>query len=137
MKFKEYFSKLLKRGKIFVYITAVVIFIGLVVRLVYYPIVNRFEELDQEILLKEKQLRINWRNLAARETVLKAYSAYDGYALAAGSDEADLPKEQRASLSFAAVLGLAWDPDGAKIDLTPQEFRTKKAPENNGKAVRF
>ncbi len=51
------------------------------------------------------------------------------------SEVADLPREQRASMSFAAVLGLAWDPDRAKVDLTPQEFRTKRALENKGKAV--
>ncbi|MEE9568503.1 MAG: PilN domain-containing protein, partial [Candidatus Binatia bacterium] len=51
------------------------------------------------------------------------------------SEVADLPREQRASMSFAAVLGLAWDPDGTKIDLTPQEFRTKRALEDKGKTV--
>ena len=51
------------------------------------------------------------------------------------SEVADLPREQRASMSFAAVFGLAWDPDGAKIDLTPQEFRTKRALEDKGKTV--
>ncbi len=51
------------------------------------------------------------------------------------SEAADLPREQRASLSFAAVLGLALNPDEARLDLTPQEFRTQRALENKGKAV--
>jgi Tfp pilus assembly PilM family ATPase/Tfp pilus assembly protein PilN len=51
------------------------------------------------------------------------------------SEVVNLPKEQRASQSFAAVLGMALDPDGAGLDLTPQEFRTQRALENKGRAV--
>lgn len=120
MKFKEYFSKLSKRGKVIVYITAIVIFIGLVDRLVYYPIVNRFKELDQEILLQEKQLRINLRNLAARETVLKAYSAYNGYALAAGSDE-----EEVASL-LNEIEGLARKTGLSLVNVKPKPLTKKE-----------
>jgi len=49
----------------------------------------------------------------------------------------DLPEAHRGSLSFAAVLGLAWNPEGAKIDLTPQEVRIRKALENKGRAIMF
>lgn len=49
----------------------------------------------------------------------------------------DLPEAHRGSLSFAAVLGLAWNPEGAKIDLTPQEVRIRKAFENKGRAIMF
>lgn len=47
----------------------------------------------------------------------------------------DLPEAQRGSLSFAAVLGLAWDPEGAKIDLTPQEVRIREALAQKGRAI--
>ena len=72
--------------------------------------------------LKEK-LHLPVEKVSLLDNILKA------------SEVADLPREQRASMSFAAVLGLAWDPDGAKIDLTPQEFRTKRALEDKGKTV--
>lgn len=47
----------------------------------------------------------------------------------------DLPEAQRGSLSFAAVLGLAWDPEGAKIDLTPQEVRIREALAQKVRAI--
>ena len=90
MKFKEYYSKLSKREKTIVYAAALVVFFASVDRLVYYPVVNRFKELDQEILLLENQVKDNRSNLAERESVLKTYSVYDGYALSAGSDEEEV-----------------------------------------------
>lgn len=50
-------------------------------------------------------------------------------------DAMDLPEGQRGSLSFAAVLGLAWDPESAQIDLTPQEVRIREALEHKGRAI--
>lgn len=87
MKFKQLFSRLSKKERTLLYAAGVIIFFVSLDRLVYYPIVSRLHELDQEILLKENQLKKNLRNLAARETVLKTYSAYAAYALTAGSDE--------------------------------------------------
>src|SRR5712692_1154191 len=53
-----------------------------------------------------------------------------------GAREAmDLPEAQRGSVSFAAVLGLAWDAESAGIDLTPQEVRIREAPEHIGRAI--
>ncbi|MBW8057867.1 MAG: hypothetical protein FVQ86_07590 [candidate division NC10 bacterium] len=49
----------------------------------------------------------------------------------------DLPETDSGSVSFTGVLGLAWDPEGAKIDLTPQEVRIRKALENKGRAIMF
>jgi len=46
-----------------------------------------------------------------------------------------LPEGERGSLSFAAVLGLAWDAEPAKIDLTPPEVRLKEALAQKGRAV--
>ena len=107
MKFKEYFSKLSKREKTFVYATALVVFFAAVDRLVYYPIVNHFNELDQEILKQEEQIRKNWRSLAVREAVLKSYSAYDGYALTAGSDEEEVANLLNEIEALARKTGLS------------------------------
>lgn len=90
MKFKEYFAKLSKREKTFVYATALIVFFAAVDRLVYVPIVNLSDELDREILMQEKQIKANWRNLAMREAVLKTFSVYDGYASSTGSDEKEV-----------------------------------------------
>ena len=47
----------------------------------------------------------------------------------------DLPDAQRGSLSFSAVLGLAWEPDSSLIDLTPPEVRLKESLAQKGKAI--
>src|SRR5438094_9596005 len=53
-----------------------------------------------------------------------------------GAREAmDLPEAQRGSVSFAAVLGLAWNAERAGIDLTPQEVRLREALEHKGRAI--
>ena len=53
-----------------------------------------------------------------------------------GAREAmDLPEAQRGSVSFAAVLGLAWNAESAGIDLTPQEVRLREALEHKGRAI--
>jgi Tfp pilus assembly protein PilO len=107
MKFKEYFSKLSKREKTFVYATALIVFFAAVDRLVYYPIVNHFNELDQEILKQEEQIRKNWRSLAVREAVLKSFSAYEGYALTAGSDEEEVANLLNEIEALARKTGLS------------------------------
>ena len=90
MRFKQLFSRLSKKESTLLYATAIIILFASLDRLVYQPIVNRLNELDQEILLQENQLRRNLRNVAARETILNAYSAYAAYALTAGSDEEEI-----------------------------------------------
>jgi len=53
-----------------------------------------------------------------------------------GAREAmDLPEAQRGSVSFAGVLGLAWNAESAGIDLTPQEVRIREALEHKGRAI--
>ena len=49
----------------------------------------------------------------------------------------DLPEAQRGALSFAAVLGLGWDPGRARIDLMPQEVRIREALVQKGRALVF
>ncbi len=47
----------------------------------------------------------------------------------------DLPDAQRGSLSFSAVLGLAWEPDSSLIDLTPPAVRLRESLAQKGKAI--
>ncbi len=55
--------------------------------------------------------------------------------IAGVSECLDLPEGQRGAVSFAAVLGLAWNPDGAKFDLAPQEVRMREALAEKGRAL--
>jgi len=87
MKLNQLFSGFSKRQRTLLYVTVGVVCFASSEWFVYSPIVSRLHELDQEIVLKESQLRRNLRNLAAREGVLKAYSPYTAYASTAASDE--------------------------------------------------
>ncbi len=89
-KLKEFFSKLSKRERLILYGALLVIFMGALDRLFYRPMVNLFDELDQEIVLQENQLRKNMRYLAAREAIHSRYSAYAAYSVTHGADEEEV-----------------------------------------------
>lgn len=117
MKLKQLSSRFSKRQRTLLYAALTIAFFVASERLVYQPIVTRLNELDQEILLKENQLRRNFRNLAARETVLNAYSVY---AATATSDE-----EKIASL-LNEIEGLA-----GKSGLSVVSVKPKPATKTN------
>jgi Tfp pilus assembly protein PilO len=87
MKLNQIVSRLSPRQRVWFYVTVAIVCVGLVERFVYAPVGGRLEELDQEILVKENQLKKNLTNLAAREGVQKAYAPYTAYASPAASDE--------------------------------------------------
>ena len=90
MKFKQFFSNLSKRERMIFYAAVIIVFLSSVDRLVYQPILNLFNELDQEIISQKNQLRKNMKYLAAHETILNAYSAYAAYAVATGGVEEEV-----------------------------------------------
>ncbi len=87
MKLNQIVSRLSPRQRTWLYVTVAIVGLGFVERFVYAPVGGRLEELDQEILVKENQLKKNLTNLAAREGVLKAYAPYTAYASPKASDE--------------------------------------------------
>lgn len=87
MKLKQLSARLTTRQRALLYATLIIGLIAAGERLIYQPIMTRLKELDQEILLKEGQLRKNFKNLAAREAVLTAYSEAAVHAVAPESDE--------------------------------------------------
>jgi len=89
-KFKQFFSKLSKRERKILYASVIIIVLGSMDRLVYQPILSLFNEVEQEILSQENQLRKNMRFLAAREAISNRYSVYAAYAVTTGSDEEEV-----------------------------------------------
>ena len=89
-KLKQLFSRLSKRERLILYVTVIVIFFGLMQRLVYRPIVGHFNELEEKILSQEDQLSKNMRYLAAREIIVNRYSAYAAHAVTSGVDEEEI-----------------------------------------------
>jgi len=72
------------------YASVIIIVLGSMDRLVYQPIMNLFNEVEQEILSQENQLRKNMRFLATREAISNRYSAYAAYVVTTGSDEEEV-----------------------------------------------
>src|SRR5207245_10783845 len=79
--------RLSARSRTLPYVTVGIVGLGLLARCVYAPVGGRFDDLDQELVVKETQLRRNLKTLAAREGVLAAYSPYTAYASTVASDE--------------------------------------------------
>jgi len=72
------------------YASVIMIVLGSIDRFFYQPIMNLFNEVEQEILSQEIQLRKNMRFLAAREAISNRYSAYAAFAVTTGSDEEEV-----------------------------------------------
>lgn len=89
-KLKQFIAKLSKRERLILYATGLVLLLGAMDRIVYQPVLNLFEELDQEIGVQENQLRKNLRFLAIREAVQSRYAAIAGHAIASGGDEEEI-----------------------------------------------
>ncbi len=113
-KFKQFFSKLSKRERVIFYATGLILFLGIMDRLVYEPVVNLFNELDQEILMQENRLRKNLKYLAIRESVQNRYSAYAANAVTSGFDE-----EEVASL-LNEIEGMARNSGLALVNMKPK-----------------
>jgi hypothetical protein len=95
MKFRPLLSKLAKlskRERALFYGVVIVVFVAASERLVVNPITSRLSELDEEILLRETQVRKHWRDLAVRDSVRRAYTQYAGYTSVAGSDEEEMAR---------------------------------------------
>ena len=120
-KLKEFFSKLSKRERLIFYGALLVVFIGALDRLFYRPMANLFDELEQEIVLQENQLRKNMRYLAAREVIHKRYSAYAAYSVTNGADE-----EEVASL-LNEVEGQARKAGLSLLNIKPKPATTTEA----------
>lgn len=113
-KFKQFFSKLSKRERVIFYATGLILFLGVMDRIVYQPVLNLLNELDQEILVQENQLRKNLKYLAIREAVQNRYSAYAANAVTSGFDE-----EEIASL-LNEIEGMARNSGLSLVNMKPK-----------------
>lgn len=141
MKLNQLFSGLSKRQRTLLYVTVGVVCLASSEWFVYSPIVSRLHELDQEIVLKESQLRRNLRNLAAREGVLKAYSPYTAYASTAASDEEKIGGLLKEIEGLARKSGLALvnvrPKPATKIDVGKQYSVEIESETDMGPLIRF
>lgn len=85
-------TKLSKRERLFLYAVIIFVVCALTDRLVIRPIGNRFRQLDEEILLQEKLLGKNIRNLSQGKATVNEYKKFEDYLKPAGSDEEEMAK---------------------------------------------
>lgn len=141
MKLNQLVSRLSPRQRVWLCVTVGIVGLALVERLVYAPVVGRLHELDQEILVKENQLRKNLRTLATREGVLEAHSTYAAYALTAGSDEETIGGLLKEIEELAGKSGLALGnvrpKPAAKIDVGKRYPVEVELETDMGPLIRF
>ncbi len=85
-------TKLSKRERLFLYAVIAFVVCALMDRMVIRPIANRFRQLDEEILLQEKLLGKNIRNLGQGKVTINEYKKFEDYSKPAGSDEEEMAK---------------------------------------------
>jgi len=117
-KFKQFYSKLSKRERLIFYATGLALFLGVMDRIVYQPVMDLFLELDRQILVQENLLRKNLKFLAVRDAVQTRYAEYAAYAVTSGFDE-----EEIAGL-LNAIEGLARDAGLSLVNMKPKPLVT-------------
>ena len=106
-KFKQFYSKLSKRERLIFYVTGLALFLGVMDRIVYQPVLDRILDLDQQIVVQENLLRKNLRFLAVREAVQTRYADYAAYAVTSGFDEEEIAGLLNAIEGVARNVGLS------------------------------
>ena len=123
------------------YAAAVVVLVTGTERLVLHPIVTRLNDLDEEIVVKEHQLRRNLREVAARQVVGKAYARHAAYARTARSDEQEMARllneiEGLATSSGLSVVNMKPRPAG-KLDVRKEYPVELEVETDMARLVRF
>jgi Tfp pilus assembly protein PilO len=137
MKLKQIISGLSPRQRVLLGVAVALVSLAVLKQFVYAPIVDRFQEVDEEILLKEGQLRKNVKTLATREAVLKAYAPYRASASTTGSPEETigglLAEIEELARKAGLTLANVRPKPATKIDVGTQypvelEFETEMSP---------
>jgi Tfp pilus assembly protein PilO len=79
-----------KKEKVIFYVAVIFVCLAFLDRLVYRPIRSKFTELREKILIEEKKVGSNIRNLVQREAILEEYKKFSGYITAIGTDEEEM-----------------------------------------------
>lgn len=116
----DFFNKLSKKEKFGIVISAVIISLALIDRVIVIPIKDKLERLDREVIIMEKKLAGDLRNINQKELILTQYNNYSKYIKKAGSDEEEVAKV------LAQVESLARQSGVALINVKPQAFLAKE-----------
>ena len=84
------FLKMTKKEKVIFYVAVIFVCLAFLDRLVSRPIRSKFTELKEKILIEEKKVGSNIRNLVQKEAILEEYKKFSGYITAIGTDEEEM-----------------------------------------------
>lgn len=88
----EILSKLSPREKIILYAVIISVSLAFLDKAVILPVAGKFGQLNEEILVQEKVLAKNTRNLLQKDTVAIEHKQFENYSKPAGSDEEEMAK---------------------------------------------
>jgi DNA-binding HxlR family transcriptional regulator len=87
-----FLNKLSKKERIGLFISVGFVVLALLDRLIISPINNRFEQINREIKISEKQLAHSLRNLNQKDIISREYQKYIQYVKKSASDEEETAK---------------------------------------------
>ncbi len=115
---KSFLSNRSSRERTVLFLAGMFLLAVLMDRVVYQPVVHRFDLLDSEVQTEENHLRKNLGYLAARERIIQEHKKYEGYFSRAGSDE------EETSALLSEVESLAREADLLVANMKPQPVTT-------------
>lgn len=109
-----FWDKLSKKEKIGLSMASLIMAVAFVDRLIVSPIRGRFQKIDQEIKINEKQLGHDLRNVHLKDQIEEEFEKYVGYVERSGSDEEETAK------ILGEIESLARSSNVYLVDVKPQ-----------------
>lgn len=123
--FYKFLSRLSKRERLILYVTACIILLMLLDRLVIYPIFSRMNELSREIKKKELDIRKNLRILAHKDSILEERKRYASFLTSSNSEEEEMTsllKEIEELASTTSINLVDMKPGGLKKEGSSERY---------------
>ncbi len=102
----DFFIRLSKQERIIFYITIGFLFAALFVNLLWWPSWDNIEELNQEIINKQKTINVDLRLIGMQDIIEKETEKYTDYFLELGSSEDEIILIQKEIQSLASDSGV-------------------------------
>ena len=110
-----FLAKLSQKEKTGLFISAILVSLVILDRLILTPINDRIRQINREIKIDEKQLAMGLRNLNQKEFVSSEYKKYALYLKNSGSDD------EKTTAILSEVENLAHKSGVSLIDMKPQQ----------------
>lgn len=118
MAFMDFISKLSKKEKIGIVVSAIVVSAVIIDRLIISPIGEKYRRLGREIDVSEKKLVLDLRNISNKESISAEYEKYRNYVRRSA-----LSDEEEVALLLAEIEGLARKSNINLDDIKPQQVK--------------